>query len=915
MNTFFRRLLHLLRWSRHEADLLADIEAHRALRQDAFERDGLAPEDAARASRRALGNVALAVDDVRDVWAIRTVDSLWQDVRSALRGLRKSPGFTLVAIGTLALGIGANTAIFSLANAVLWRPLPYPYADQLVTVSEWRSAPEFVAFSQHSRTLEHLAAFQTFDLVLTGNGAGLELRGQRISAELLPLLGISPQPGRAFAADEFQLGGAQVALISHSLWQRRFGADPQIIGQAVTLDDRPYTVVGVLPSGFAFFPSSDVLTPLAFNAQQLSDDGYNAYSVLARLKSGGELEQAERELNAIMRHANQAATVRLVPLRDRLVNDVRSTLFVLWGVVASVLLIACVNFANLLLARAANRQKGLAICAALGAGRGRIVRQLLTESVLLSVVSGALGVLGAYWALHALVAINPAAIPGPDAATGPGTIPRLDEVGMNWWAIGFTCGLSLLTGVLFGLTPALQFSKPDLDHALKEGVPVTNVGFRLWRHQRTRSLLAISEIALALVLIAGAGLLVRSYWRLQQVEPGFQTRNVLTLQLEFPWYRYRTEATVNAFVALLSEHLAALPGVESVGATGSLPLTGAGAFRFYSIEGHFNIDPHEQEDVPFGWSPPAPPPLRLGTRTIHVMTAFQSPVTPGYFQAMGIPLQRGREFHRHDDARAQRVAIINEAMARRFWPNEDPIGKRIKLGSLLTSDPWLTIVGVVGNVRHYALDDKPRPQFYRPFLQSADREVFRHAQTRADFRGTDTVSLVVRTSGQPAAMVEAVQKLVWSFDRDQPIRRLATMEELLADTTAARRFNLLLFGVAAAVALLLAGVGVYGVMAYLVVQRTHEFGIRLALGAQQKDVLRLVLQQGTQLSLVGVALGLPAAWALTRLLKNLLFGISSTDSLTFAAIALLLTGIMLLACYLPARRATSVDPLIALRHD
>ncbi|MGH9840046.1 MAG: ABC transporter permease [Blastocatellia bacterium] len=900
-------------YKQRDEELDAEIRSHldEAIR-DRIER-GESPDEARANALREFGNVGMVKEVTREMWGWGWLERLWMDLRFGLRMLLKHPGFTLATLISLAIGIGANTALFSLVNAVLWHPLPYPHAERLVTVGDGggHSAPEFIEFGQQSQTLEHLAAFETRDYAFTGNRAALDLRGQRISAELLPLLGVTPQLGRAFAAAEFQPGRAQVVLISHSLWQKRFAADPQIIGQAVTLDERRYTVIGVLPPAFAFFPASDLLTPLTFNAEELSNDSYFPYNLVARLKPGVTLEQAQL---GIRRSTNPTAKVRLVPLRERLVKDFRPTLFILWCVVALVLLIACTNFANLLLARAANRQKELAIRAALGAGRGRIVRQLLTESVLLSLLGGALGLLCAYWALHALVAANPAAVIGLDVSTRPGTIPRLGEVGIHWWAIGFTFGLSLLTGVLFGLAPALQFSKPDLNHSLKEGAAVTNAGFRLWRHQRTRSLLAISEIALALVLLIGAGLLIRSYWRLQQVKPWFQTQNLLTLQLEFPCYRYRTGAMVNSFVTLLSENLATLPGVESVGATANLPLSKAGNFKFFSIEGRPDIDQKLEEDLPFGWSPPLPPPFSLGTQRIHLLMSFHSEISPSYFQTMGILLQRGRVFDQHDDMYAQRVAIINEAMARRYWPNEDPLGKRIKLGSLLTSDPWLTIVGVVGNVRHYALEDKPRPEFYRPFMQSTERKAS-DTQARAAFRGTDTVSLVVRTSGQPAALAEAVQKLVWSFDQDQPIQRLATMEELLAEATAPRRFKLLLFGMAAVVALLLAGVGVYGVMAYLVAQRTHELGIRLALGAQRSDILRLVLGQGMQLALAGLALGLVAALALTRWLKNLLFGISATDPLTFVMIALLLAGITLLACYLPARRATRVDPLVALRHE
>ncbi len=913
LNKLRLRLRALFFKSKMEDELDQEVRFHLERETEENVARGMTPEEARSAALRSFGGVERVKEESRDVWGIRLVEELWQDLRYSARMLLKGKTLTTVAVVSLALGIGANTAIFSLVSAVLWRPLPYPHAERLVTLGGGTSAPDFIELAEQSRTLECLSAFETRRFVLTGGGAPIELRGQRISTELLSLLGVNPTSGRAFAVEEFQPGREQVALISQRLWQNRFGADPRLIGRAVTLDERSYTVVGVLPPSFTLFPASDLLTPLAMNAEQLADDSSFPFDLIARLKPGVSIEHAQRELNEIRQRSNQRLNFRITPLRDQLVSDSRRTLFMLWGVIALVLLIACVNFANLLLARAANRHKEIAIRAALGARRGRLARQLLTESLLLAVLGGVLGLLCAYYAIHALVVANPAAVPSVDIYDRPGVIPRLGEVGINWWVIGFTFTLSALTGAVFGLAPALQFSKPDLNRALKEGAAVSGAGFQLWRHHCKRSLLVISEIALALMLLIGAGLLARSFWRLQQVKPGFQPDKLLTLQLEFPWSRYRAETMVNSFVTLLSENLPSLPGVESVGATSNLPFTSSGLFSPYSIEGRPNIDQNTDEDLPFGaFSPPPPPPGGAASNpNSRPLMGFNSKVSPGYFRTMGIPLRRGRVFDPHDDEHSPSVVIINEAMAQRFWPGEDPLGKRIALGQ---GPPWLTIVGVVGNVKQYALEDKTRPEFYRPFAQSAESKT-RYDKRRASMDTTDTVSLVIRAAGRPDDLAEAVQKLVWEFDQDQPIQRLSTMEKLIAEASAPRRFNLLLFVVAAGVAVLLAGVGIYGMMAHLVAQRTHELGIRLALGAQRGDVLRLVILQGLQPAFAGLALGLAAALALTRLLKNLLFGVSATDPLTFAVIALLLVFVALLACWIPARRATKVDPMIVLRSE
>jgi putative ABC transport system permease protein len=875
----------------------------------------------------------------------RLEDEMFQDMRFGARMLLKSPAFTLAAILSLAIGIGANTALFSVVNAVLWRPLPYPDAERLVRVGEFTSAAEFVALGKANRVFDRLAAWSARDFMLTGRGAPAHLKGQRISPELLPMLAVTPQAGRSFVAEEFQPGREQVALISDRLWRSRFGADPQIVGQAVTLDERRYTVVGVTPPGFAFFPTVDLLTPLALTAENLRQEDYWGLENVARLKPGMALEQAQQDVARIARGFAEQRDMRLQPLRELLVKDFRLTLLALWGVVGFVLLIACANVANLMLARAANRQKELAIRAAIGARRARLARQMLTESMLVAFAGGASGLLCAYLGVQALLAANPAILPQLGRAAAMSTIPRLGEVAINSWVMTFNLALTLLTGALFGLAPALQFSRPDLNHALKEGAAVSVRGFRFGLRRGTQSLLVVGEVALALALLVGAGLLIRSLWRLQQVEPGFQPDRLLTLQLEFPDFRYRNDAQVMSFVTQLSERLAATPGVESVGMADSLPLSTVGSFGSITIEGKADLRA-KPDDLPFGVAPPPPPPGPPGG--FIGPSAFFSRVSTGYFRTLGIPLRQGREFVPHDIRRSLPVAIVNEAMARRYWPGENPLGKRLKADEM---GGWRTVVGVVGDVKRFALEDQPAPEFYMPMLQPVEESGGKQEtqaganikpkaaanagkkeepgnsegpdgdsysmvmSSTANQRLDSYISLVARTTGRPEAMTEAVRQTVWSLDRDQPILQLGSMQARLDEVYAPRRFNMLLFGVFALVALSLAAVGLYGVLAYMVAQRTHEIGIRLALGARRRDVLWLIVRQGLALTLSGVALGLVVALALTRVLKNLLFGVSATDPATFAGIALLLVSVAFIACYIPARRATKVDPLVALRHE
>jgi cell division protein FtsX len=860
----------------------------------------------------------------------RWEDEMIQDLRFAIRTLAKNKVFTFVAIITISFGIGANSAIFSIAYSALLSPLPYPQSERLVASAmtpeinrsdRLLTAREFVELSNQNHLFQHVSTFEGREFTLTGRCATERLKGQRISQEFLALFGVQPNPGRAFSIEEFQTGHDQVALISHRLWQTRFNADTNFIGQSITLQQKSYIIIGIIPPDFNIFPDTDILLPWAFGAEELSNPYCFCYRLIARLKPGVTIQRAQSEMSA--------PGTRIYPLRELLVRDFRPTLFVLWGVVGIVLLIACANFANLLLARAATRRKEVAIRMAIGARRGRIVRQLLTESVLLAISGGAIGLLFAHFGAAALLAAGPLNLPQSNLDALPSYLPELDKVGINGWVTAFTFGVALLTGLIFGLAPALRLSKPDLNSFLKEGPAVSAAGFRLWRRQRLQSLLVVAEIALALVLLVGAGLLVRSFWQLQQITPGFQAEKLLTIQLQFPWYRFREYSQMISFIERMTKYLEGLPGVQSVGATSSLPLIGKENIGGFGVEDEeeLSITPELYNKPPGIDFPPDPlrdpkfPRLYLWARTVNV--------SPEYFRTMRIPLKQGREFDKFDNEQSMPVAVINETMARRYWSGKDSTGKTLgdaidkKLGrskrrtlpGLPSSrNPPVTIVGIVGDSMHNALEKQPLPTIYRPLLQSTRRKVD-YKESEALLRELDHMGLVVRTTGRPEDLISAAQKQVRSLDPDQPALRIAAMEDILTRAVELPRFNMLLFGVLAGVALLLAAIGIYGLMTYLVAQRTHEIGIRLALGAQKSDVLFLVMKHGMKLAVMGMAIGLAAALALTRMIRSWLFGVSATDPLTFAGIIVLLTVVALLACYLPARRATKVDPLIALRHD
>jgi putative ABC transport system permease protein len=804
--------------------------------------------------------------------------------------LLKRPGFTIVAVITLALGIGANTAIFSVVNGVLLRALPYPEPQQLLMVWSNRpglqaqtdltdspvSAADFVDWRNQNQAFAQLAALHTRALNLTDRGEPELLGGIRASANLFSLLGVEARLGRTFLPEEDQ-PGSRVVLISHGLWQRRFGADPKLVGQTLTLNDESHTVVGILPPDFQFprrgelpagyqFPRRvEVYLPLALTPDQAGNRGRHYLAVVGRLKPQVTIRQAQAEMDGLAQRlqqqypqSNTGKGVRLAALHEQVVGKARPALLVLMGAVGFVLLIACANVANLMLARAGARRKEMAIRAALGAGRGRIIRQLLSESVLLAIVGGGLGWFLALWGVELLLAV------------GPSNLPRLEEVGLDHGVFIFTLLISLATGLLFGLAPALAASRLDLNEALKEGTRGSAVG----GSHHLRRLLVVAEIALSLVLLIGAGLLVRSFSQLLSVDAGIDTRNVLTLDILLPRAKYAGPQQT-AFFEQVVERVRSLPGVESAGAVYPLPLSGGQEGAGFSIEGQ---------------PPPAPGELR---------TAGPRWVSPDYFKVMGISMLRGRAITAQDGGDAPRVVVINEAMKRRFWPNEDPLGKRI---SFLTTDgtpDWREIVGVVKNIRHTALDSEPQPEMYFPFSQFP----------------LPFMTIVVRTASDPLSLVPAARNQVMAVDKDQPISNIHTMEELLAISVSQRRFNMLLLITFAVVALALASVGIYGVMSYTVAERTHEIGLRMALGAQRRDVIRLVISQGMMLAGIGVGIGLVCAFAMTRMMSSLLFGVGATDPLTYALIAALLSSVALLACYLPARRATKVDPMVALRYE
>jgi putative ABC transport system permease protein len=818
----------------------------------------------------------------------RLEDEMFQDLRYGVRMLLNRPGFSLVVIFVLALGIGATSAIFTVVNSVLLRPLPYPEPDRLMVYSASErggrsggissvTAPDFVEWRNQCRSCAQIAAHTgAWPGNLTGGAEPDRVRIARVTENLFATFGAPPLLGRTFLPEEIgrpasggdiQPTSSTVAILSYGLWQRRFGADPAIIGKTVKVEGDVCAVIGVMPDGFKFPDEADVWAPVT-----LSPTRNNAYlRVIARLQPGVTREQAQAELTTLAQRLqqespqrNRALTVNLIPLQEQVVGNVRSSLLIFLGAVSLVLLIACANVANLLLARAATRQKEMAVRAALGASRLRIIRQLLTESLLLALAGGGLGLLLAFGILKLLLAF------------APQEIPRLNAIGIDPWALGFTLLLSILTGVIFGLAPALQASRLDLNAALKEGGARGAGGGS--RH-RLRSLLVVAEVSMALVLLIGAGLLLKSFTRLRETKLGFNPDHVLTASVSLPLADYATTPQVKAYSQQALARLAARPEVQAVSVVNSLPLGDSGI----GIQGSLRVE-GESTDRPGAW-------------------ASKLAVNADYFRALGIPLLKGRPFNERDIADSPGVTIISESLARRLWPNEDALGKRINLG--LPGETGREVVGGVGDVKQRDLGAPPAPAIYEPYSQVPDKLRW--------FVGEMT--FVIRTTVEPQSFIASLRSELQTVDRELPLHNVAVMEQVVAKRGADPRFYTLLLGSFSALALILAAAGIYSVISYSVTQRMREIGIRLALGAQAGAILRLVVRQGMALTLTGLAIGLAGAFAITRVLSDFLFEVSVTDPATFALLSLLLTGVALLACYLPARRATKVDPLVALRRE
>lgn len=814
------------------------------------------------------------------------------EFRFALRSLLKTPGFTIVAVITVALAIAANTAVFSLVNALLIRPLPFQAPQNLVLLFEKFtaqgldqipvSAPEYLDWEKQTRSYERIAAFDFANFNLTGGDMPERIQGAAVTPGLFPLLGVQPIKGRVFNESEFGEGNDGVVVISERLWRRRFNADPQLVGTQLSINGRSFTVAGIMPlrfefplplfgvQGGTFAERADIWKPIAFTKQELESRGSRSYGVIARLKAGVTVAQAQAEADTIVANWHplfpdnyEPATkfgATIYPLHNLVIGGMRPALMILLGAVAVVLLIACANLTTMLLARAGAREREFAIRLALGAGRTQLIRQMLSESILLALVGGSAGVVLAVWGLDLLRSI------------GAQTVPRLAEVNLDLRVLLVTLGTAVVTGIIIGLIPALASGKPELTEALKEGGRGSTSGLR---RNRLRNALVVAEVALALVLLVGASLLLKSFVRLQNVHPGFEPKNILTMEVALPLLKYPRGKPVADFFAESTRRVKALPGVETAAFTTILPLSGTNSDSSFAIEGR---DPTAEKVYP--------------DEEIRG-------ITPEYFSVLKVPLLQGRFFNEGDQFEGPGVIIVNNAFAKKWFPNQEAVGKRITFNDPRKPDvKWLTIVGVVGDMRHRGLDLDPKPEYYQAHNQTPYRSMI----------------LTVRSAQDPRSLTSAIRREISGLDPDLPAANVRTLDQVTADSIAPRRLSVVLIGVFAAVALVLASVGIYGVMSFLVVQRTHEIGVRMALGAQRADVLRLVLGRAAKLVFIGTAVGLLLGVFSNQALRALLYNVGAFDLMTFVTVTVALAAVSLLASYIPARRATQADPMIALGH-
>jgi predicted permease len=867
---FFRRK----KWDEERA---LELRSHAEIEADENISRGMLPDEARYAANRKLGNTTQIREEIFHMNSMAFLETMWQDLRFALRMLRKKPSFTIAAVLTLALGIGATTAIFSVVNSVLLRKFPYSDSARVLVLHETNpkvgtvavSYPNFLDWREQSQTMMQMTFAESISFTLTGVNQPERINGYGVSSNFLSLLGVQPIMGRDFLASEEKSGTASVLLLSYKLWQSHMGGDPKVVGRTLNLDGRSFTVVGVLPPTFYFLDKSEVLTPVGIwiDAHTMERGSRGDSDVVARLARGVTIDQARAEMNGITARLaekypveNSGGGMVMATIRDEFVSDTRPAILVLFGAVMFVLLIACANVANLYLVRSAERSKEIAVRLAFGARRGRIIRQMLTESLVLAAMGGGLGIVLGIWSLSGLSRLIP-----PDTLMGM-------DIRVDGGVFLFAGLLMVFVAIAFGLVPALHSTRPDVQEVLKDGGRSSTPSAK---QHRVRGVLAIAETALALVLLIGAGLMVKSLYRLFQVSPGFQPDRVLTMGIELSSSQYAKSTAQLLFWQRLLDRVHTIPGVESAAVGTVVPFTGS----------------HNRADITFA-DLPVPAVGEYPHPDYHLISA-------DYLKTLGQPLIRGREFTESDNESAPAVGLINSRLAQRYFPNGDAIGQRFAFGHGDPKSKWFTIVGIVGDTKLYGLANPSRFEIYVPYRQDVD----------------DSMTLAIRSSSDPASLSSEVRAAIAEIDKDQPVVQVETMKELLSQSVSTRHATLILLEMFSALALILASIGIYGVMAYSVAMRTHEIGIRMALGAQKRDVLRMVMGQGARLSLAGVIIGVLAALALTRLLSSLLFSVSAIDPLIFIFVPILLIVVTLVACYIPAMRAMKVDPMVALRYE